>query len=175
MANEITGRIVRIGETVQIPSKDRQRTFDRRELTIAEFRFDPRTGERTESDNKPTLEFGGEMCKELDKYAVGQAVTVAFDLQGTSYTDRQGETKWFTKANGYRIRLRPDLMGMQQTATSGYAQAAPQPAPQAQPQQPQSAETAASTQEQTRQQQPAPQQQEMFNSQEQGTEDNLPF
>ncbi len=164
MANEITGRIVRIGETVSIPSKDGQRTFDRRELTIAEFRFDPRTGERTESDNKPTLEFGGEMCKELDKYAVGQAVTAAFDLQGTSYTDRQGETKWFTKANGYRIRLRPDLMGMQQTATSGYAQAAPQP------QQPQSAETAASTG-----QRQAPQQQEMFNSQEQGTEDNLPF
>lgn len=173
MANEITGRIVRIGETVQIPSKDRQRTFDCRELTIAEFRFDPRTGERTESENKPTLEFGGEMCKELDKYAVGQAVTAAFDLQGTSYTDRQGETKWFTKANGYRIRLRPDLMGMQQTAATGYAQVQPQAAPQQQ--QLQSAETAASTQEQTRQQQPAPQQQEMFNSQEQGTSDNLPF
>lgn len=170
MANEITGRIVRIGETVQIPSKDRQRTFDRRELTIAEFRFDPRTGERTESENKPTLEFGGEMCKELDKYAVGQAVTVAFDLQGTNYTDRQGETKWFTKANGYRIRLRPDLIGMPQTATSGYAQVQPQAAPQ---QQPQGEETAASTQPQAPRQ--APQQQEMFNSQEQGTEDNLPF
>lgn len=173
MANEITGRIVRIGETAQIPSKDGQRTFSRRELTLAEFRFDSRTGERTESDNKPTVEFGGEICRELDKYAVGQAVTVAFDPQGTSYTDRQGETKWFTKANGYRIRLRPDLMGMQQTAATGYAQVQPQAAPQ--PQQPQSAETAASTQEQTRQQQPAPQQQEMFNSQEQGTEDNLPF
>jgi len=170
MANEITGRIVRIGETVSIPSKDGQRTFERRELTIAEFRFDPRTGERTESENKPTLEFGREMCKELDKYAAGMAVTVAFDLQGTSYTDRQGETKWFTKANGYRIRLRPDLMGMQQTATSDYAQAAPQPAPQAQPQQPQSAETAASTG-----QRQAPQQQDMFNSQEQGTSDDLPF
>lgn len=158
MANEITGRIVRIGETVQIPSKDRQRTFDRRELTIAEFRFDPRTGERTESENKPTLEFGGEMCKELDKYAAGMAVTVAFDLQGTSYTDRQGEMKWFTKANGYRIRLRPDLMGMQQTAATGYAQVQPQAAPQPQP----------------APQQPW-QQQEMFNNQEQGTVDDLPF
>lgn len=157
MANEITGRIVRIGETVQIPSKDRQRTFERRELTIAEFRFDPRTGERTESDNKPTLEFGGEMCKELDKYAVGQAVTAAFDLQGTSYTGRQGETKWFTKANGYRIRLRPDLMGMPQTAEQ-IAQVQPQAAPQPQP----------------APQQPW-QQQEMFNNQEQGTVDDLPF
>lgn len=162
MANEITGRIVRIGKTVSIPSKDGQRTFERRELTIAEFRFDPRTGERTESENKPTLEFGGEMCRELDKYAVGQAVTAAFDLQGTSYTDRQGETKWFTKANGYRIRLRPDLMGMQQTAATGYAQVQPQAAPQPQPapQQPW--------------QQPW-QQQEMFNNQEQGTVDDLPF
>ena len=158
MANEITGRIVRIGETVQIPSKDRQRTFDRRELTIAEFRFDPRTGERTESDNKPTLEFGGEMCKELDKYAVGQAVTVAFDLQGTSYTDRQGETKWFTKANGYRIRLRPDLMGMQQTVQTEVQQQPAAPQPQG---------TAA---------QPAqPQQGQMFNGQEKGTDDDLPF
>lgn len=158
MANEITGRIVRIGETVSIPSKDGQRTFERRELTIAEFRFDPRTGERTESENKPTLEFGGEMCKELNKYAAGMAVTVAFDLQGTSYTDRQGETKWFTKANGYRIRLRPDLMGMQQTAATGYAQVQPQAAPQPQP----------------APQQPW-QQQEMFNNQEQGTVDDLPF
>lgn len=157
MANEITGRIVRIGETVSIPSKDGQRTFERRELTIAEFRFDPRTGERTESDNKPTLEFGGEMCKELDKYAAGMAVTAAFDLQGTSYTDRQGETKWFTKANGYRIRLRPDLMGMQQTAEQ-IAQVQPQAAPQPQP----------------APQQPW-QQQEMFNNQEQGTVDDLPF
>lgn len=157
MANEITGRIVRIGETVSIPSKDGQRTFERRELTIAEFRFDPRTGERTESENKPTLEFGGEMCKELDKYAAGMAVTVAFDLQGTSYTDRQGETKWFTKANGYRIRLRPDLMGMQQTAEQ-IAQVQPQAAPQPQP----------------APQQPW-QQQEMFNNQEQGTVDDLPF
>lgn len=157
MANEITGRIVRIGETVQIPSKDRQRTFERRELTIAEFRFDPRTGERTESENKPTLEFGGEMCKELDKYAAGMTVTVAFDLQGTNYTDRQGETKWFTKANGYRIRLRPDLMGMQQTAEQ-IAQVQPQAAPQPQP----------------APQQPW-QQQEMFNNQEQGTVDDLPF
>lgn len=149
MANEITGRIIRIGETVQIPSRDGQRTFSRRELTLAEFRFDSRTGERTESDNKPTLEFGGEMCRELDKYATGQAVTVAFDLQGTSYTDRQGETKWFTKANGYRIRLRPDLTGAQQAAQ-------PTPQPQPAPQQPW-------------------QQQGMFNSQEQGTVDDLPF
>ena len=149
MANEITGRIIRIGETVQIPSKDGQRTFSRRELTLAEFRFDSRTGERTESDNKPTLEFGGEMCRELDKYATGQAVTVAFDLQGTSYTNQQGETKWFTRASGYRIRLRHDLTGAQQAA---------QPTPQ---------------------QQPAPQQpwqqQGIFNSQEQGTVDDFTF
>lgn len=157
MANEITGRIVRIGETVQMLSKDRQRTFDRRELTIAEFRFDPRTGERTESENKPTLEFGGEMCKELDKYAAGMAVTAAFDLQGTSYTNQSGETKWFTKANGYRIRMRPDLMGMQQTVQ----EAQPQPAA------PQPQGTAA---------QPAqPQQGQMFNEQEQGTIDDMPF
>lgn len=158
MANEITGRIIRIGETVQIPSKDGQRTFSRRELTLAEFRFDPRTGERTESENKPTLEFGGEMCRELDKYATGQAVTVAFDLQGTSYTNQQGETKWFTRASGYRIRLRPDLTGAQQAATSGYEQGQPQTAPQPQP----------------APQQPW-QQQVMCNSQEQGTVDDLPF
>lgn len=170
MANEITGRIIRIGETVQIPSKDGQRTFSRRELTLTEFRFDPRTGERTESENKPTLEFGGEMCKELDRYAVGQAVTAAFDLQGSSYTNQAGETKWFTKANGYRIRLRPDLMGMQQTAEQ-IAQVQPQAAPQPQPQ-PQSAETAASTQAQVPQQ---PRQGQMFNEQPQGTHDDLPF
>lgn len=168
MANEITGRIVRIGQTVQIPSKDGQRTFERRELTLAEFRFDPRTGERTESENKPTLEFGGEMCRELDNYADGQAVTVAFDLQGTSYTNQQGETKWFTKANGYRIRLRPDLMGMPQTVQTGYAQVQPQ----AQPPHPQGSETSAGIQASP---QPQPQQGQMFNNGTKGTADDLPF
>lgn len=157
MANEITGRIIRIGETVQIPSKDGQRTFSRRELTLTEFRFDSRTGERTESENKPTLEFGGEMCKELDRYAVGQAVTAAFDLQGSSYTNQAGETKWFTKANGYRIRMRPDLMGMQQTMQEA----------QQQPNAPQPQGTAAQSAQ--------PQQGQMFNEQAQGTDDDLPF
>lgn len=131
MPNTLTGRIDRIGPTVQIPSKDGARQFTKRELTIDATRFDSYTGERG-YDNFPTFEFSGERCAELDHYQPGQLVTVSFDLQGMKYTDRDGTTKYFTRVRGYKIE--PKQMAAQPAQPTAsqqpvYNQPAPPPPP----------------------------------------------
>lgn len=43
MANEITGRIIEIGQTVQIPSKSGENTFTKREFILDATTHDPYT------------------------------------------------------------------------------------------------------------------------------------
>ena len=87
MPNTITGRIDRIGDTVQLQTKD-GKTYLKREITIAAMRFDPDTGEQVLSENYPTFEFDGERCKQLDPFRVGEEVVITFALQGRKYTNR---------------------------------------------------------------------------------------
>lgn len=130
MANTITGRIIQIGNTEQVPTKDLSKAFFRREIVIDATRYDPWTGERSGFENTPALEFGGDKCAELDQYKVGQVVTITFDLQGMKY-EKDGVTKYFTKARPYKIELRqPKQQAHQQV------QAPAQPAQQQHYQQP---------------------------------------
>lgn len=46
MANQITGRIIEIGQTVQIPSKNGGSSFTKREFILDATTYDPYTGER---------------------------------------------------------------------------------------------------------------------------------
>ena len=61
--------------------------------------YDPYTGERSQYENKPLLEFGGDKLVEklgaLD-LKEGDVVKVSFFIQGTPYKDQQGKTKVFT-------------------------------------------------------------------------------
>ncbi len=118
MPNQVTGKIERIAPTVQIQSKDGTKTYQKREITLNLIRFDPYTGEPYSFDNYPTFEFSGDKCAELDRNKPGQVVTVSFDLQGTKYTDKDGETKYFTRIRGYKIEPRQTSrpQGAQQTA-----------------------------------------------------------
>lgn len=132
MANTITGKILRISPTVQIPSKDGSKTFPKREVVLDATRYDQYTGERG-YDNFPAFEFGGEKCAELDSYQQGQVVTISFDLQGRRW-EKDGEVKYITTVRGYKIEA---WRGQQQQPATGAAipqqQAAPQPQrPQAQ-------------------------------------------
>lgn len=120
MATTITGKIHQIGQTVSIPSKNGGQPFLKREIIIDNTRFDPYTGERSAYENFPCIEFGGEKCKDLDGYQVGQVVTISFELQGSYYKDSTGVEKNITRARGYKIEAR--------------AVATPQPQPQPQPQ-----------------------------------------
>lgn len=106
MTNQITGRIDRIGDTVQIPSKDGSKVFLKREITLDATPYDPYTGQRSSYENFPTIEFSGDKCAELDNFRVDQVVTISFYLQGTKYNDQDGNPKYFTKVRGYKIEAR---------------------------------------------------------------------
>lgn len=66
MANQITGRIIEIGQTVQIPSKNGGSSFTKRKFILDATTYDPYTGERSEYENIIPLEFSGDKCAELD-------------------------------------------------------------------------------------------------------------
>lgn len=93
MANQITGRIIEIGQTVQIPSKSGGSPFTKREFILDATTYDPYTGERSEYENIIPLEFSGDKCAELDRFNHGDVVTVSFMIQGRSWTNQDGELK----------------------------------------------------------------------------------
>lgn len=105
MANKITGKIIYIYPTQQIPSKDGGRTIVKRGIVIDCTRFDSITGERG-FENTPLLEFIGERCAELDKYQVDQVVTISFDVQGTRYRNKDNVEQIFTRVQPYHIEPR---------------------------------------------------------------------
>lgn len=128
MANQLTGKILYIYPSQQIPSKDGSKTIVKRGVVIDCTRFDPYTGERG-FENTPMLEFIGDRCAELDKYQVGQIVTISFDVQGTRYRNKDGVEQIFTRVQPYRIELRQT-----QQPTTPIQQQAPQSTYQQQPQ-----------------------------------------
>lgn len=105
MANQITGKILYIYPTQQIPSQDGSRTILKRGIVVDCTRFDPYTGERG-FENTPMLEFIGDRCAELDKFQVGQVVTISFDIQGTRYRNKDNVEQIFTRVQPYRIEPR---------------------------------------------------------------------
>lgn len=129
MANQLTGKILYIYPSQQIPSKDGSKTIVKRSIVIDCTRFDPYTGERG-FENTPMLEFIGDRCAELDKYQVGQIATISFDVQGTRYRNKDGAEQIFTRVQPYRIEARQ----VQQQQTAPVQQPTPQPTYQQQPQ-----------------------------------------
>lgn len=75
MANQITGKIIEIGQTVQIPSKNGGSSFTKREFILDATTYDPYTGERSEYENILPLEFSGDKCADLDRFSQGDVVT----------------------------------------------------------------------------------------------------
>lgn len=129
MANQLTGKILYVYPTQQLPSKDGSKTILKRGIVIDCTRFDPYTGERNGFENTPVLEFIGDRCTDLDKFQVGQIVTISFDVQGTRYRNKDGVEHIFTRVQPYRIESRQ----MQQPSAPA-PQHGPQPTYQQQPQ-----------------------------------------
>lgn len=101
MALEISGKIYRMISPETVERNGRVYTTAR--LWLDTSRRSPFTGE-VEYENYPEIEFRGKNCDLLQSYSAGDIVTVAFDLNGRTYTDRNtGETRNFTRAQGYRI------------------------------------------------------------------------
>ncbi|MBO7330249.1 MAG: DUF3127 domain-containing protein [Alistipes sp.] len=139
--NQIIGRVIAVSPITEVPSKEQGKpAIKKRELYMDCTTYDPYTGERSQYENKPLLEFGGD--KLVDKLGAlnleaGDVVSVSFFIQGTPYKDQQtGKTKVFTAIRTTDIevvRKRGEVAAPQQPAPKPEPQ--PAPAPQAAPQQ----------------------------------------
>lgn len=138
--NQVIGRVIAVSPITEVPSKEQGKApIKKRELYLDCTTYDPYTGERSQYENKPLLEFGGD--KLVDKLGAlnleaGDVVAVSFFIQGTPYKDAQtGKTKVFTAIRTTDIevvRKRGEVAGTQQPAPKPEPQPAPapQPAPQ---------------------------------------------
>jgi hypothetical protein len=92
MENQIslTGTIYKINATEQVTDKFRKRSFI---LQLA-----------GQYPQHPTIEFVQDKCELLDKYSVGQEVTVAINVNGRLYKDRTTqEEKSFNTIQAWKI------------------------------------------------------------------------
>lgn len=86
---EVSGTIKKIGETQEITN-----TFRKRELVV------------TTEEQYPQhllLEFVQDKTELLNKYQVGDKVTVSINLRGREWQSPQGEIKYFNTIQGWRI------------------------------------------------------------------------
>ena len=126
---QITGRVIALSQVQEIPSSTAGNPpMKKRELYLDMTMYDPYTGERSDKENKPLLEFGGE--KVLEKLAAlnlckDDVVTISFAIQGTPYKDKQtGKSKVFTAIRCYDIEL---VRKAGQQAQPALLQPAPEP------------------------------------------------
>ena len=140
MANVINGRVIALSPVKEVASSDQSKpAIKKRELYMDCTRYDPYTGERSEYENKPLLEFGGDkVLNKIESLGLQQndIVAVKFEVQGTPYKDKTtGKTKVFTSIRCYDIDVvrRAGQAQVQQPAAP-VQQPAPAPQPQPQPQ-----------------------------------------
>lgn len=106
MSNQITGRLIEIGQTVQIPSKSGGNPFLKREFLLDATTHDPYTGERSQYENILPLEVSGDKCAELDQFRTGDVITVSFALQGREWTNQDGQVKRMVSIRCYKLEAR---------------------------------------------------------------------
>lgn len=99
MAFQISGIIQQIGNTESIPYQDK--VFKKRELVLDCSYRNQFTGQ-VERANFPKFEFTGIHVDDLNAYNIGDIVTVSFTLNG-SRSERDGQVRYFTNVQGYRI------------------------------------------------------------------------
>ena len=129
MANQISGRVIAVSKVQTVASADPSKApLKKREIYIDCTRYDPYTGERSQYENKPLLEFVSDKTLEkvnpvLDSIQKNDIVTISFDLQGRQYKGKDGKTQFTTGIRCYDIAV---------TRRAGQAAAQPvQAAPQA--------------------------------------------
>jgi hypothetical protein len=87
---EITGKIKVIGNQQQV-----SQTFVKRELVVATDEQYPQS---------ILIEFIQDKVDLLDKYKVGDNVTVSVNLRGREWISPQGEVKYFNSIHGWRVQ-----------------------------------------------------------------------
>lgn len=155
MENRQTGKILAIGQTQTIPSKNGGQPFQKREMVLALLEYDRYTGELVASDNTVPFTFTGGRCALLDGFRPGQMATVSFVLQGRAWQRDDGTTRYFCDVVGYKLEpyqtrapqqpRQPQRQAQPAQPQGGYApqpqmtaQQPQQPSQRQQPRQPQS-------------------------------------
>ena len=143
MANSVSGRVIAVSAVTTVASADASKQpLKKRMVYLDCTRYDPYTGERSQFENKPLMEFTGDRVLEkvnpkLDGIKAGDVVTVFFDVQGMDYTDKAtGKKRNFTGIRAYDVqvvRQAGDQQGQQQGQF--FPNSSPQPQPQAKQQQ----------------------------------------
>lgn len=93
MSLSISGSILEIMDVQQV-----KETFRKREFVV----------EYTENPQYPEFikfELIQDKCSLLDAYKVGDKVTVNFNLKGRKWTDREGQVKYFSSLQAWRIEI----------------------------------------------------------------------
>lgn len=129
MSNQITGRLLSIGQSVQIPSKSGGQPFTKREFLLDATMHDPYTGQRSEYENILPLELTGDKCPKLDKYQAGDIITVHFALQGREYTASDGQPRRIVSVRCYKLELVRHAAAPQPAYQPSTATAQPVPPP----------------------------------------------
>ena len=131
--NELVGRVIAVSNITEVPSKEAGKpAIKKRELYMDCTTYDPYTGERSQYENKPLLEFGGDkLVEKLGALELkeGDVVKVSFFIQGTPYKDQQtGKTKVYTAIRTTDIEVVRKKDGTAPNPTPAPAPN-PQPAP----------------------------------------------
>lgn len=128
MSNQITGRLVYIGQPQEIPSKNGGNPFVKREFLLDATTHDPYTGERSQYENILPLEVSGDKCAELDQFRIGDVITVSFALQGREWTNQDGQVKRMVSIRCYKLEARRPVQQVAQAVQP--VQPTVQPVPQ---------------------------------------------
>ena len=128
MSNQVTGRLVYIGQSQEIPSKSGGNPFVKREFLLDATTHDPYTGERSQYENILPLEVSGDKCTELDQFRIGDVITVSFALQGREWTNQDGQVKRMVSIRCYKLEAsRPAYQPAQAPVQQPAYQPAPEP------------------------------------------------
>jgi hypothetical protein len=86
---QIKGKIKEIREAVQVSDKFKKREF----IILTEETY----------PNNYLIQLSQDRCNLIDNYKVGQNVNVSINLVGKEWKNPQGELKYFTTLDGWKI------------------------------------------------------------------------
>jgi hypothetical protein len=117
------GVVSSISEVVTVTSESGN-TYQYKNLILDTTRYDPYTGQRSEYENYPRIEFGGQKMALLDGVIPGELVEIAFDVQGRNIVNKEtGEMSNFTSLRGYKlekVERQPRAVNTPPTASPAY-------------------------------------------------------
>lgn len=115
----MTGRVLKIGEIEEIPSKNGGESFKKRTVVLNCTHSD--FGKVYE--NYPSFEFTGKHLDDPMAFKVDDIVTISFVLQGTRFQKDNQPEKFFNTVSGYKIETY-QRSGTQQTKAQSSQQQA---------------------------------------------------